>query len=45
MLRTIFGPKRKEVKGEWIKFHNDELLDLYFSPETICVIQGFGRET
>jgi hypothetical protein len=29
--RRIFGPKRNEVKGEWRKFHNEELCDLYCS--------------
>ena len=32
VLRRIFGPKREEVKGEWIKIHNEELNDLYSSP-------------
>jgi hypothetical protein len=29
VLRRIFGPKRDEVTGEWIKLHNEELRDLY----------------
>jgi hypothetical protein len=32
VLRKIFGPKRDEVTGEWIKLHNEELRDLYSSP-------------
>jgi hypothetical protein len=28
----IFGPKRDEVIGEWRKLHNEELDDLYCSP-------------
>ena len=32
VLRRIFGPKRDEVTGEWRKLHNEELNDLYFSP-------------
>jgi hypothetical protein len=32
VLRRIFGPKRDEVTGEWIKLHNEELRDLYSSP-------------
>jgi hypothetical protein len=31
LLRRIFGPKRDEVTGEWIKLHNEELNDLYTS--------------
>ena len=30
--RRIFGPKRDEVTGEWRKLHNEELNDLYCSP-------------
>ena len=26
VLRTIFGPKRDEVTGEWRKLHNEELI-------------------
>ena len=29
MLRRIFGPKRDEVRGEWGKLHNEELLTNY----------------
>jgi hypothetical protein len=35
VLRGIFGPKRDEVTGEWRKFHNGELLNLYSFPNTI----------
>ena len=28
-LLRIFGPKRVEVTGEWIKLHNENLHDLY----------------
>jgi hypothetical protein len=38
VLRRIFGPKRDEVTGEWIKLHNEELNDLYFPPIIIWVI-------
>jgi len=31
-LRRIFGSKRDEVTGEWRKLHNEELNDLYCSP-------------
>jgi hypothetical protein len=32
MLRRILGPNREEVTGEWGKLHNEELNDLYCSP-------------
>jgi len=28
VLRTVFGPKRDKVTGEWRKLHNEELSDL-----------------
>jgi len=40
VLRRIFGPKRDEVIGEWRKLHNEELNDLYCSPNIIQVIQS-----
>ena len=35
----IFGPKRDKVKGEWRKLHNEELNDLYSSPNDVQVIK------
>jgi hypothetical protein len=35
----IFGPRREEVTGEWRKLHNEDLNDLYFSPNIIRVIK------
>jgi hypothetical protein len=32
VLRRIFRPKRDEVTIEWRKLHNEELNDLYSSP-------------
>jgi hypothetical protein len=29
VLIRIFGPKRDEVTGEWMKLHNEDLNDLY----------------
>jgi hypothetical protein len=35
VLSRIFGPKRDEVTGEWRKLHNEELHNLYSSPDII----------
>jgi len=40
VLRTIFGPKRHEVTGEWRRLHNEELNDLYSSPNIIWLIKS-----
>jgi hypothetical protein len=40
VLRRIFGPKRDEAIGEWRKLHNEELIDLYSSPNIIRVIKS-----
>jgi hypothetical protein len=42
MLKVIFGPKRDEVTGEWRKLDNEELNDLYSSPNIILMIKS-GR--
>jgi len=39
-MRGIFGPKRDEVRGEWRKLHNEELNDLYCSPNIVRVIKS-----
>jgi hypothetical protein len=36
VLRRIFGPKREE-DGSWRKLHNDELHNLYSSPDIVRV--------
>jgi hypothetical protein len=40
VLRSIFGPKRDEVTGDWRKLHNEELHNLYSSPNIIRIIKS-----
>jgi len=40
VLRRIFGLKRDEIIGEWKKLHNEELNDLYCSPNIFEVIKS-----
>jgi hypothetical protein len=40
VLRRIFGLKRDEVIGGWRKMHNEELHNLYFSPNIIRMIKS-----
>jgi hypothetical protein len=39
VLRRIFGPKREEDES-WRKLHNDELHNLYSSPNVVRVIKS-----
>jgi len=43
VLRRIFWPTRNEVTGEWRKLHNEELSDLYSSPNIVRVIKSRMR--
>jgi hypothetical protein len=38
--RRMFGPKRDEVAGGWRKLHNEELHNLYSSPNIIRMIKS-----
>ena len=38
VLRRIFGLRRDEVTVEWRRMHNEELNDLYSSPNMVWVI-------
>jgi hypothetical protein len=40
VLRRVFGPKRDEVRGEWRRLHNEELNDLYSSPNIVREIKS-----
>jgi len=40
VLRRICGPMRDEVRGEWRRLHNEELNDLYSSPNIVRVIKS-----
>jgi PAS domain-containing protein len=40
VMRRIFGPKREEVTGECRKPHNEELHDLYSSPNIVQVTKS-----
>jgi hypothetical protein len=37
VLRRMFGAKRDEVTREWRKVHNEEIQDLYSSPNIVQV--------
>jgi hypothetical protein len=39
-LAKIFGPKRDEVTDEWRTLHNEELYNLYSSPNIVRVIKS-----
>jgi len=43
VLRRMFGPRRDEVTGEWRRLHNEELNDLYSSPNIVLVIKSRMR--
>jgi len=40
VLRRIFGPRRDKVMEEWRRLYNEELNDLYSSPNIVRVIKS-----
>jgi hypothetical protein len=40
VLRRIYGPTRDEATAEWRKLNNEELNDLYCSPNIVQVIKS-----
>jgi hypothetical protein len=40
VLKRIFGAKRDEMVRGWSKLHNEELHNLYSSPNTIRIIES-----
>jgi hypothetical protein len=44
VLRRIFGPKRDEVTGERRKLRNEELRNLYSSPNIIKIIKSMRSD-
>jgi len=45
VLRRIFGPKRDGLTGEWRKLYNEEINDMYSSPNIVRVIKSRMRWT
>ena len=40
VLRRIYGPRRDDVTRDWRRLHNEELNDLYSSPNIVRVIKS-----
>jgi hypothetical protein len=40
VLRRMFRPKRDEITREWRKLHDEELNNLYFSPDIVRAIKS-----
>jgi len=39
VLRRTFGPKGVNVTGEWKKLHNEEIYEMYCSPNIVWVMK------
>jgi len=42
VLRKIFGPKRKEITGNWRNMHNEEFHDVFCSSEALLGLTKLG---
>jgi hypothetical protein len=40
VLKRIFGPKEEEVVGGWRRLHNEELHNVYTSPNIIRLMNA-----
>jgi hypothetical protein len=40
MLRRIFGHRRDKVTGDWSKFYDEELHDLYSSANIVRMMKS-----
>jgi len=40
ILKQVVGPRRDEVTEEWRRLHNEELNDLYCSPNIVRVVKS-----
>jgi hypothetical protein len=43
-VRRIFGPKREEIARNWRRLHNEELHNVYVSPNIITIVKSGGME-
>jgi hypothetical protein len=44
VLRRVFEPKRGKATVEWRRLRNEELIDLYCSPNIVRVIKSQKNE-
>jgi hypothetical protein len=40
VLRRAFGNKRSEIRGGWRKLNNEEVHNLYFSPDIVRMVKS-----